>query len=80
MKKYAEKLMTVFAVSTTVGVIFLWVATISAVAHAMGIKDLEKLGGLESNLIALLSVSVPMAYFMFLIIVVDKKVTEWAEK
>ena len=79
MKKYVAKLMAVFAIASTMGITVLWGATIGAVASAMGIK-LDELTGLSENLVALVALAVPMAYFMFLLVVVDKKVTEWAEK
>lgn len=80
MKKYAEKLMVMFAVSSTAGLVFLWVIIMNAVAHAMGIANLDELGGIAQNVVALLALTVPMAWFMFLLIVVDKKVAEWAKK
>jgi hypothetical protein len=79
MKKYAEKLFVMFAVFSTAGITFLWVIIMNAVAHAMGVK-LDEVGGLVGNLVSFLALAVPMAYFMFLLVIVDKKVTEWIEK
>jgi hypothetical protein len=80
MKKYAEKLFVMFAVFSTAGITFLWVITMNALANAMGISRLDEVDGLVGNLVALLALAVPMAYSMFLLVVVDKKVTEWIEK
>jgi len=80
MKKYAEKLFVMFAVFSTAGITFLWIITMDALAYAMGISRLDEVGGIAKNLVALIAVAVPMMYFMFLLVVVDKKVTKWIEK